>query len=165
MNLPRKSAASSRFWKWRSRSSKSNSETDPRDALLASSSNSPPLPTHLANSYPVQQVMSPYLSEEAHVLSLQNPSANPSPGALVRPALGHIATSPSSDEIQGAGSEQDSPEELLEKSKNLTPGCLTASRSAKSLYLRAKREIESRFKGTGHQQVRLMRVDNPSKRL
>jgi hypothetical protein len=68
----RKSTSSSKFWRWRTRSNKSTmSEADasmygsPADSPLVTGSSRQPVPAPL---------VSPFLSESAHVRSLQHPS-------------------------------------------------------------------------------------------
>jgi hypothetical protein len=74
---PHKSNGSNRFWKWRTRSNKSVSESDARDISYAS-----PTTTSLSPSNFLPKVIeqpqvppSPYVSESAHVFSLQHPSS------------------------------------------------------------------------------------------
>lgn len=63
--------SSARFWKWRARSNKSTSEQEVRDISYASPMSS--LSAEKEKQLQLQQAPSPYLSESAHVLSLQRP--------------------------------------------------------------------------------------------
>ncbi|KAG6003170.1 hypothetical protein E4U21_002284 [Claviceps maximensis] len=76
ISVPRtKSSASSRFWKWKTRSSrKTASEVEGRDPDHISPSLSIPSPLSNFADRNTPQVASPYLSESAHVLSLQHPA-------------------------------------------------------------------------------------------
>lgn len=68
----RKSTSSSKFWRWRTRSNKSTmSEADA--ALYASPTESPVVSTLPKQQCPAP-LASPFLTESAHVLSLQHPS-------------------------------------------------------------------------------------------
>ena len=74
--MPRKSYSSKGFFKWRSRSTKSASESDVQDLSLASPTTSLSAPPNFQGFEPPQPrpPSSPFLSESAHVLSLQHPS-------------------------------------------------------------------------------------------
>ncbi|KAG5981131.1 hypothetical protein E4U55_003267 [Claviceps digitariae] len=95
ISTPRaKSTASSRFWKWKTRSSrKSASETEARE-LHISPTASVPSPFSNLTGLSAPPVASPYLSESAHVLSLQNPTGETGPLGLDKSA----ATTPESKE-------------------------------------------------------------------
>ncbi|RSL71891.1 hypothetical protein CEP54_000997 [Fusarium duplospermum] len=74
--MQRKSNSGKSFWKWRNRSTKSASESDARDLSFASPLTSMSVPT---NFKPFEQPLprqpaSPFVSESAHVFSLQHPS-------------------------------------------------------------------------------------------
>ena len=74
--MSRKSYSSKGFFKWRSRSTKSASESEVQDLPLASPSTSLSAPPKFQAFEPPQPrpPSSPFLSESAHVLSLQHPS-------------------------------------------------------------------------------------------
>ncbi|RSM19330.1 hypothetical protein CDV31_001752 [Fusarium ambrosium] len=75
--MQRKSNSGKSFWKWRNRSTKSASESDARDLSFTSPLTSMSVPTNFKpfeQSLP-RQPASPFVSESAHVFSLQHPSA------------------------------------------------------------------------------------------
>jgi hypothetical protein len=74
--VPRKSYSSKGFFKWRSRSTKSASESDVRDLSLGSPLTSLSAPPNFQGFEPPQPrpPSSPFVSESAHVFSLQHPS-------------------------------------------------------------------------------------------
>ncbi|KAG6009412.1 hypothetical protein E4U54_008561 [Claviceps lovelessii] len=75
-----KSSASSRFWKWKTRSSrKSTSEVEAQELSHTSPTASLPSPLSNFTGPNAHQVASPYLSESAHVLSLQHPAGRVEP--------------------------------------------------------------------------------------
>ena len=70
-DIPRKTSDVTRLWKWRSRSSKSKSSSDDQRTMSLSPKSLHTPPGGVFSPVPP----SPYLSEEAHVQSLQNRSA------------------------------------------------------------------------------------------
>lgn len=76
VDMPRKGRTGTRFWKWHSPSTKSASDADAAQPRLASpvATHSGSTPTSLLQANQSEQTaLSPYLSESAHVLSLQHP--------------------------------------------------------------------------------------------
>ncbi|PTB62922.1 hypothetical protein BBK36DRAFT_1128381, partial [Trichoderma citrinoviride] len=164
-------SANTRFWKWRSRSGKSVSETDgtpegAHSSRVASASGpksryEPPkedLP-------PIQQVWTPYLYESDHVFSLQHPTEpHVSPGAA---AMTPSKSQQSSESIVVSpgqkGRPMGIPEEPLPEGRAqsfLKPALpMTPLVSPRILYLKAKREIESKLK---HQQADDSYLDHPT---
>ena len=138
MNMPRRSNASSRFWRWRTRSTKSASESDTRDRS-PSLSLSPLGPAHISPSTP----LSPFLTESAHVLSLQNPD-NCSPSTrlsevqLVSPGSTSFEEDRSSSKL----------ESLIQSDIKIPikPTVPCTPNTAKSLYLKTVKSLESRFR-------------------
>ncbi|PHH73803.1 hypothetical protein CDD80_3560 [Ophiocordyceps camponoti-rufipedis] len=108
---PRKSTASSRFWKWRSRSNKSTtSDLDAGESLpwssLPTSASAPAgmssaevaaFAAGFAASPP--PLPSPYFSEKAHVFSLQHPGQGTGKGG---PFMGTLADEPTEGEDAGS---------------------------------------------------------------
>ena len=146
--MPRKSSATARLLRWRARSSRSIGEVDsgspysslstPRTAMLR---------TESLNASP----MSPYLSESAHVLSLQYPDMEQS----------------TDDRLSVATSAQSSPnylavpfleEEPSSSSETVARRPLVAeqpvSNVAMKLYTRTLKGIESRIRGKQQAQIR-----------
>lgn len=74
--MPRKSYTSKGFFKWRNRSTKSASESDVQDLSLASPLTSLSAPPNFQGFEPPppRPPSSPFVSESAHVFSLQHPS-------------------------------------------------------------------------------------------
>ncbi|KAF5634511.1 uncharacterized protein FTJAE_6718 [Fusarium tjaetaba] len=74
--VPRKSTSGKSFFKWRNRSTKSASESDVRGHSFASPLTSLSAPLNFQGFEPTQPrpPSSPFVSESAHVLSLQHPS-------------------------------------------------------------------------------------------
>lgn len=161
---PRKSNASSnvRFWKWRSRSAKSASETDAllngRYASRVTSATGPKSKPDLPRHDPpaIHQVWTPYLSESDHVFSLQHPTAEPvSPSAT---AITPSKSQQSSESIvvsPGSKSHRlvDAPKITSPESHTQTTvktGSPTPLLSPRLLYLKAKKEIESKLKQKQH---------------
>ncbi|KAL6832874.1 hypothetical protein V8C40DRAFT_284493 [Trichoderma camerunense] len=162
---PRKSNASSnvRFWKWRSRSTKSASETDALlNGRLASRVTSatgpkskPDLPRH--DPPAIHQVWTPYLSESDHVFSLQHPTAEP-----VSPSTTAITPSKSQQSSESIVVSPGSKNyRLVDTPKTTSPehhtqttvktGSPTPLLSPRLLYLKAKKEIESKLKQKQHE--------------
>ncbi|KAK5987938.1 hypothetical protein PT974_12074 [Cladobotryum mycophilum] len=139
----------SRFWKWRSRSTKSASESEAVNEVPHShSSISAP-----QSRYEQPQVWSPYLSESAHVFSLQHPAAAAAAG--LRSSTSHqssesVLVSPASrcvwsDDIP----ESVSPESTTYTStQTVSPD--TPLLSPRALYMKAKKEIEAKLKNKKH---------------
>lgn len=69
----RQSVPSTKFWKWRARSNKSTSEFDGREISYTSPTSSVSVGPQLST----RDSSSPFLSESAHVLSLQQPAEAP----------------------------------------------------------------------------------------
>ena len=146
----RKSASSSRFWKWRSRSTKSASETEPAEAShgfphLASS----PLPLQQqqqsAYSEPhTQQGTSPYASESAHVLSLQHPPVGGRITCLSEKLLPNASSG--TDSIREGACEPSPQGSVVRISVPSTSPISTSRESVRRFYIKAKKEIESRIK-------------------
>ncbi|KAI9158281.1 hypothetical protein HJFPF1_06273 [Paramyrothecium foliicola] len=144
-SVARKSTSSSRFWKWRSRSTKSTSETEPPEASYGSGrlSASPPSQWQDACSEPpTQRQTSPYVSESAHVLSLQRP-----PVDIRLLSLGGGQSSPNSPESVDKLSSRSSPGESVVKA-TVHPVSVDSSPrlSARRLYLEAMKEIKAKMK-------------------
>lgn len=74
--VPRKSTSGKSFFKWRNHSTKSASDSDVRDLSFASPLTSLSAPLTFQGFEPTQRrpPSSPFVSESAHVLSLQHPS-------------------------------------------------------------------------------------------
>ncbi|KAL7932757.1 hypothetical protein V8C35DRAFT_328348 [Trichoderma chlorosporum] len=163
---PRKSNASSnvRFWKWRSRSAKSASEVDAlQDGPYASRVISVPgskaryePPRHDLPS--IHQVWTPYLSESDHVFSLQHPTAPPvSPSSV---AITPSKSQQSSESIvisPGSKSHRLFDVPKIPSPENHTQTTMKAGSptiplvSPRVLYLKAKKEIESKLKQKQHE--------------
>lgn len=151
--LPRKSnASSSRFWKWRARSTKSTSEAESRDdtapsSPFASSSGfaSPPgqFTARPFTPTPLNGPMSPFLTESAHVLSLQNPDSC-SPGSRSQTQMSEARTMSSS---AASTTEHSAFEASFNESVVRLPAkSVSSTGSAKRFYFRTM----SKFKSKGH---------------
>ncbi|XEV05774.1 hypothetical protein FSHL1_011061 [Fusarium sambucinum] len=138
--ISRKSYSSKGFFKWRNRSTKSASESDVRDMSLGSPLTSLSAPPNFQGFEPPQPrpPSSPFVSESAHVFSLQQPS-------VIR----------FSDQIQDFSSISPSLEwestDSISPMNNLLPPRTTdtppsTSSSSESLYGKAKKSIGSKLK-------------------
>jgi hypothetical protein len=131
----RKSTSSKSFFKWRSRSTKSTSETDFRDSSVASPLTPMSAPPNF-QAFESRPPSSPFVSESAHVFSLQHPTVtlfpNINQGSVdISPSIG------STDSI--------SPMNGTDKARGTsTPP--SSSPSSGGLYDKAKRSLESKFK-------------------
>ena len=145
--MPRKSNASARFWKWRSRSTKSASESDARD-LFTSTTQSSMISPSLGSEAPVSVPMSPFLSESAHVLSLQHPLA-------VSPTsrMSEVMVSSDSNNADTSNSSVAKTEEphrtSLESARSLV-----SSLRHRSFLVKAKQGIEARLRPMIRKDVR-----------
>ncbi|EHK48171.1 hypothetical protein TRIATDRAFT_192231, partial [Trichoderma atroviride IMI 206040] len=148
--------------KWRSRSTKSASETDAlHNGLYASRLNSMsgPRPRYEKPRHDlpaIQQVWTPYLSESDHVFSLQHPTEPVSPAAVAmtlprsQQSSESIVVSPSSKSHRLVNvPEIPSPESLAQSFPKTGPPT-TPLLSPRLLYMRAKKEIESKIKQKHH---------------
>ncbi|EHK24879.1 uncharacterized protein TRIVIDRAFT_146649, partial [Trichoderma virens Gv29-8] len=158
---PRKSNASSN--KWRSRSTKSASETDalhyglyaPRVTSVPGPKSRYGPPKHDLPA--VHQVWTPYLSESDHVFSLQHPSA-PSVSPIAVAMASSKSQQSSESIIVSPGSKN---HRLFDAPKNTSPESVTQPAmktslptplvSPRVLYLKAKKEIESKLKQKQHE--------------
>ncbi|KAH7319904.1 hypothetical protein B0I35DRAFT_223120 [Stachybotrys elegans] len=138
MTAPRKSTSSSRFWRWRSRSTKSTSDTDLRDCPNVSPVSSAPAPLSRVEQPP--QPMSPFLSESAHVRSLQHPSRS----SLTHASSDSMGISPNTRSLQDLTLDpgRRAGDMLATRHRGLAPPPESA---AKRLYFKAKREIETKL--------------------
>ncbi|OTA00965.1 hypothetical protein A9Z42_0012690 [Trichoderma parareesei] len=165
-------AATRGLRKWRSRSGKSASETDALPEGLQASrvaSFSGPKPRYEPPKQdlpPIQQVRTPYLSESDHVFSLQHPTmASVSPGTVAmtpsksQQSSESIVVSPGPKNGRPMGfSEEPLPDSRAQTS--LKPAApLSPLVSPRILYLKAKKEIESKLK---HQHPDDSYLDHPT---
>ncbi|KAM5375301.1 hypothetical protein ACJZ2D_006130 [Fusarium nematophilum] len=126
------------FWKWRNRSTKSASESDLRDMSFAS----PLTPLSMPPNFkPFEQqsprpVSSPFVSESAHVFSLQHPSAArlSDRGPETRPVSPRMGSTASISPMSA-------PETVI-KSSTVSSTPL----SSKGLYDKAKKSIEAKLR-------------------
>lgn len=145
--VQRKSNSGKTFWKWRARSTKSASESDPRDMSFASPTNSLSAPAILSKSLESSQLrtlpLSPFASESAHVLSLQRPSDNRVSDQF------HNASdiSPSTTRANSVSTVSTAFAIPDATPHDSTPSCTSG------LYVRAKQSIESRLSSRMRKQV------------
>ncbi|KFA48694.1 hypothetical protein S40293_08521 [Stachybotrys chartarum IBT 40293] len=137
-DTPRKSISSGRFWKWRSRSNKSTSETDTHDPHNSpSTSVSTPIRSNHLNIPP-----SPFLSESAHVLSLQHPWGS----STMRASSDHDSTCPSTqlESIRGSEAASTSLAASDTAMSVFDDPMPSPSSAARRLYNRAKRGVKAK---------------------
>jgi|SRR5688572_516935 len=124
----RKSTSSSKFWRWRTRSNKSTMSE--ADAVMYTSPTEPPSMSTLPRQNDPIPLTSPFLSESAHVLSLQHPSQHKEVLLCDGPQLSECSD-PDSDRPS-------SPETVIRVPPS--PGSV-----AKQFFTRAKRGLECRL--------------------
>lgn len=136
--MSRKSYSSKGFFKWRSRSTKSASESEVQDLSLASPSTSLSAPPKFQAFEPPQPrpPSSPFLSESAHVLSLQHPSVTRLSDQVLDSSS--ISRRASTDSISPMTDNS-----LPSRTKSTPPSTPT---STGSLYGKAKQRIGSKLK-------------------
>lgn len=148
--MSRKSTSSgSRLWKWHTRSNRSASEVELRDSSFASPTTPFPTSQSIPNRFQ-QQPYSPYLTESAHVLSLQNPSIVSEIG--LRPDRSSIGQPP--NEISNSVPTLTRSNTVVLRSP-VTTGSSLSEATPKNLYIKAKKGIESKLRFRAHKQVRL----------
>ncbi|KAM4060366.1 hypothetical protein HRG_002064 [Hirsutella rhossiliensis] len=172
---PPRDGFDSRFWKWRSRSTKSTSEMDAGDFSSACSPPSASAPgwhaLHLDAAAPPP--LSPFLSESAHVLSLQNPPGFAMP---YQSAEKLVAPPPSFPEWPPRDGRVD--EDASQRTVVRVPSAAAASAaavsssttSASSWHLhgrrwlsKARREVEFKFRPRNRQELYAAKnVDSPA---
>lgn len=142
--LPRKSTSSTRFWKWRSRSNKSTSELDNREISYASPMSS----LSAVRVSPVISSSSPYLSESAHVLSLQQPASD----SATRRTSREPQVSPATTSMQAEGGVDSSgcKHDRQASTSEHAPGF------GKSLYQKVIKELEAKLKPKRRKSVRIL---------
>ncbi|CAM1511636.1 Fc.00g091490.m01.CDS01 [Cosmosporella sp. VM-42] len=130
-------SSNGKFWRWRARSNKSASESDARDISVSSPTTSLPTPYSPPKllQQQQQQPYSPYLSESAHVFSLQHP---PSGSNSDRPVDRRLSISPSDSSQNNLVHHSSSGAQTVIRSSvgSLTPP--SSGLSTKGLYDRAK---------------------------
>lgn len=148
--MPRKSTSSgSRLWKWHTRSNRSASEVELRDSSFASPTTPFPTSHSIPNRFQ-QQPYSPYLTESAHVASLQNPSISSEIGARQdRPSIGQLP-----NEISNSVSTLTRASTVVLHSSP-TADSLLLGVTPKKLYVKAIKGLESKLRFRAHRQVRL----------
>lgn len=148
--MPRKSTSSSaRLWKWHTRSNRSASEVELRDSSFASPTTPFPTSHSIPNRFQ-QQPYSPYLTESAHVLSLQNPSIVSEDGLRSdRPSIGQLP-----NEISNSVSTLTQSSTVVLHSPVSTDNSLLGV-TPKNLYVKAKKGLESKLRFRANKQVRL----------
>ncbi|KAH7275194.1 hypothetical protein NW759_005241 [Fusarium solani] len=139
--MQRKSNSGKSFWKWRNRSTKSASESDAREMSFASPMTSMSVPPNFKPfEQPLQrQPASPFVSESAHVFSLQHPTTT---------LLSNQAREDreSSSVSPGMGSSSSiSPMSVADTVRKATTVPSSPS-STIGLYDKAKKSIESKLK-------------------
>ncbi|QUC19392.1 uncharacterized protein UV8b_03633 [Ustilaginoidea virens] len=132
-----------------------NSETDGRDASHASAAASGPSPLSKFNSPSPRQVTSPYLSESAHVLSLQNPIAIAETGET----NGSVAAVPLADEgAAGEEGKQGSSQTIVKPQGSRSRSFAQLNHSNKSSAnetIHIQNKSESQLSGIGHSKLKL----------
>lgn len=137
MNIPRQGSASSRFWRWRARSTKSASESEFREAY-----SSTPSSAHGIITPSPSTPMSPYLTESAHVLSLQNPGAcSPTSRMSEFQLASPISSLEEEEDVKYTKMPQESA-----ASGPVVLGVASHSTTMKGLYRKTVRGIESRVR-------------------
>ena len=160
--MPRKSTSSgARLWRWRTRSNKSASEAEGREPSGSYASPTAPFSTSysIPNRFQLQQQQpySPYLTESAHVLSLQNPSSTSnSEFQPNRPSISQDSNNYSESVLRLSRSE------TVLHSPTPTENELL-SISTKGLYIKAKRGLESKLRLKTQKQVGSKPDDSLSK--
>ena len=147
IDLQHKRISTNKFWKWRSRSTKSTSEAELPETLRTSSALSLSTPFSMSKTDPKTSpnaAASLYLSESAHVLSLQHPldSKRPSESSdsmLISPASEGFRLIISSR--SRSGTVVRSPSHAFMKHPPDPP--------VRGFYRRAKREVETRLRLKG----------------
>ncbi|KAM6533809.1 hypothetical protein FALCPG4_006760 [Fusarium falciforme] len=145
--MQRKSNSGKSFWKWRNRSTKSASESDVRDLSFTSPLTSMSVPTNFKPfEQPLpRQPVSPFVSESAHVFSLQHPSAT----RLSTQARKDRESSSVSPRMGSSSSI--SPLSVADTVRKATTGP-SSPPSTIGLYDKAKRSIESKLKFRGRKE-------------
>lgn len=149
--VPRKSTSGKSFFKWRNRSTKSASEPDVRDLSFASPLTSLSAPLTFQGFEPTQPrpPSSPFVSESAHVLSLQHPSvtrfSDQFPDSSdISPSLNNNSTD-SISPMNNSGI----------KRQTSTPP--SSPPSSMGFYVKAKNSLESKLKLKTRKEVSLFR--------
>lgn len=134
--MSRKSNSSARFWKWRTRSGKTTSECEARDVYNSSREGSlSGHPTKIEIAAPTP--MSPFLSESAHVLSLQHPGTLPT-----TTRMSEVLVPPSPIEDEAAKSSTENTEGSRRTSTSSGRSLASGLRHGR-FYSRAKHGIEN----------------------
>lgn len=149
--VPRKSTSGKSFFKWRNRSTKSASESDVRDLSFASPLTSLSAPLTFQNFEPTQPrpPSSPFVSESAHVLSLQHPAvtrfSDQFPDSSdISPSMNNNSTD-SISPMNNSGI----------KGQTSTPP--SSPPSSMGFYIKAKKSLESKLKLKARREVTLFR--------
>ncbi|KAH7248859.1 uncharacterized protein BKA55DRAFT_388381 [Fusarium redolens] len=136
--VPRKSTSRKSFFKWRNRLTKSASESDVRDLSFASPLTSLSAPLNFQGFEPTQPrpPSSPFVSESAHVFSLQHP-------AVTR----FSAQFPDSSDIPPSKNSTDSISPMNNSGTNVRLSTPPSSPpSSMGFYVKAKKSLESKLK-------------------
>ncbi|KAF5019641.1 hypothetical protein F66182_8345 [Fusarium sp. NRRL 66182] len=130
------------FFKWRNRSTKSASESDVRDTSFTSPLTSLSSPPNFRTFEPVQSrpPSSPFVSESAHVFSLQHPATTRLPDKLFDSSSISPTMSSSVDSISPM-----SAAETVQRTSARTSTAPSSPPSSEGLYGKAKKSIGSRL--------------------
>jgi hypothetical protein len=143
--VPRKSTSRKSFFKWRNRLTKSASESDVRDLSFASPLTSLSAPLNFQGFEPTQPrpPSSPFVSESAHVFSLQHPAVTRFSGQF-----------PDSSDIPPSKNSTDSISPMNNSGTNVRLSTPPSSPpSSMGFYVKAKKSLESKLKLKARREV------------